>query len=197
MPPDDPLAGQDRNNGGFFVSRRPGDPVGAERQDRHEAAIRTMIGDDAFQAMKRSQALSHSPRPLSDPEKALLREAVAPVLRDLAATGQTLPDIREEAHEDRGRDGVCAWIVKPGNRGQGITAWLNCDEPGQLCFLAEQLQSWKNDELVDARQRPWPDCPDHPGQCTLSPDIHDDVAIWRCPTDGHAIAIGTLGQPTT
>lgn len=197
MPPDDPLAGQDRNNGGFFINLRPDDPDSAERRARHEAAIRTMTGDDAFEAMRRSQALSRNPRPLSGPEKAVLREAVAPLLRDLAAMGQALPDIREEAHEDRGRDGVCAWIAESGNRGQGITVRLNCDEPGRLYFLAEQLQSWKNGELIDAGQQPWPQCPDHAGECTLSPDLNDEAAVWRCPTDGRAIAIGTLGKPNT
>ena len=67
------------------------------------------------------------PRPLTDEEKAVLREAVGPLLPDVDATRQTLPDIREEAHHDRGEDAVCAWIPEPGGRdGQGIEVRLYC-----------------------------------------------------------------------
>jgi hypothetical protein len=107
-----------------------------------------------------------------------------------------LPDIREEAHEDRGEDSVCAWIHQAGGGGQGISVELYCDESARLYFLAEQLESWKNDELIDAGLHPWPECPDHSAPCALTPDERDKVAVWCCPQTGRVIAeIGSLEQP--
>lgn len=179
-----------------FIIIRHDDPDGPERLAQYHADLRARVGDEVFERIQRSQALWDNPRPLSDREKAVLREAVAPVLRDLEATGQTLPDIREEAHEDRGQDAVCAWIHHPASGGgEGISVELYCGPALRLYYLAEQLQRWKNDELIDAGRRPWPECPDHDGCFALSPDTRDDVAVWCCPQTGRVIAeIGRLGQ---
>lgn len=179
----------------FIIIRRD-DPDGPERLAQYHADLRARVGDEVFERIQRSQELGDNPRPLSDREKAVLREAVAPVLRDLEATGQTLPDIREEAHEDRGQDAVCAWIHHPASGGgEGISVELYCGPALRLYHLAEQLQRWKNDELIDAGRRPWPECPDHDGCFALSPDTRDDVTVWCCPQTGRVIAeIGRLGQ---
>jgi hypothetical protein len=128
-------------------------------------------------------------------EKAVPWEAVTPLLRDMDATGQTLPDIREEAHKDHGEDAVCAWIQEAGGRyGQGITVWRTCSPAFQLYSLAEQMQDWAGDVQLDPGRRPWPDCPEHPGSHLLGADIRDEVAAWCCPDSGRVIAsIGTLG----
>jgi hypothetical protein len=119
----------------------------------------------------------------------VLWAAVASLLRDMRATGQALPDIREEAHEDRGEDAVCAWIQEPGGgSGQGVAVLLFCSPGDRLRFLAEQLQDWAGDVQVDPGRRPWPGCPDHPGAHILRPDTHDEVAVWCCPQSGHVIA---------
>ena len=34
-------------------------------------------------------------------ERAVLRQAVAPLLADLAASGLSVPDVREQAHDER------------------------------------------------------------------------------------------------
>jgi hypothetical protein len=122
----------DAGNGGGFVSFRHDDPdrAGLRRSRRHGSRAR--FGDDAVGRMERSRALGRHPRPLTDEESAVLRAAVGPLLRDIEATGQARPDIREEAHDDRGEDAVCAWIRDPGNRGaggQGVTM-LPCCSPG-------------------------------------------------------------------
>ena len=104
-----------------FVSIRYDDPDRAELEAEYDARVRAKFGDQVVERMRRSLALSENPRPLTDGEKAVLRRAIAPLLRDMEATGQSLPDIREEAHHDRGEDAVCAWIWEPGERyGQGI-----------------------------------------------------------------------------
>ena len=139
---------------------------------------------------RRSQVLSRHPRPLTSEEKAVLREAVIPLLHDLDTTGQILPDIREEAHEDRGDDAVCAWIQEPGARhGQSIRVWANCSPADQIYYLAEQIQVWAGDVHVDSRRRPWPDCPEHPGSHMLMPDNRYEAAVWCCPQSDRVLAV--------
>jgi hypothetical protein len=193
-PPTDHPRGRRLATAGWFINIRRDDPDGPERLAQYHADLRARVGDEVFERMQRSQELGENPRPLSSREKAVLREAVAPVLRDLEATGQTRPDIREEAHEDGGPDVVCAWIRHPADGGEGISVELSCGQALRLYFLAGQLQSWKNDELIDAGRRPWPACPDHDDCFALSPDTRDDVAVWCCPKTGRVIAeIGRLG----
>jgi hypothetical protein len=187
----------DLDNGGGFFRLRHDDPDRADLEAQHAERIRARFGDDAFRRMDRSRALTRTPRPLTDQEAGVLRAAVAPLLRDMEASGQALPDFREEAHEDRGEDAVCAWIQEPGSGfGQGITVSLYCSPADQLCVLAEQLQDWAGDIQVDPGRRPWPDCPDHPGSHPLMPDTRDEEAVWCCPHDGHVVAaIGMLTRP--
>ena len=189
-PPADDAPGVDDS---FIILRRD-DPDGAERLARYYADLRARFGDEAVQRIQRTQQLMDSPRPLSDPEKAVLRQTLAPLLHDLAATGQTLPDIREEAHHN-GEERVCGWIHDPGGGGEGISVELYCGQGDRLYYLTEQLQRWKNHELIDAGRRPWPACPDHDECFALSPDTRDDIAVWCCPQTGRVIAeIGRLGQ---
>jgi len=55
----------------------------------------------------------------------VLRAAAAPLPRDMEATGQSLSSTREEAHDDRGQDAVCAQLQRPGGQyGQGISIAL-------------------------------------------------------------------------
>jgi hypothetical protein len=94
-----------------------------------------------------------NPRPLTEAEAKILWDAVAPLLRELDTTGQARPDIRADAHEDRGKDAACGWIQEPdGRRGQGITVWLNCARPDQLYYLAEQFQVAREAETADNAQ---------------------------------------------
>jgi hypothetical protein len=132
-------------------------------------------------------------RPLTDGERAVIRDTAAPLLRDLAVSGLVLPDIRYEAHEDRGSGAVCAWIQGPGSTGAGIWIWLSSPAE-QVTGLAEQFQNWAADKLHDAGVAPeWPECPVHPESRRLSPEVRDAVAIWLCWEGGHEVAeIGAL-----
>jgi hypothetical protein len=187
----------DPGNGGGFVNLRRGDPDRAQVEAEYAARVRAMVGDEAYERIGRSRALGLNPRPLTGEEKVILGAAVAPLLRDMEATGQALPGIREEAHEDLGEDAVCAWIQEPGSGcGQGIRVLCYYSPGEQLCSLAEQVQDWAADVQVDPGRRPWPDCPDHPGSHALIPDTRDGTAVWCCPQGGHVIAeIGLLPGP--
>jgi hypothetical protein len=187
----------DRPDHGGFMTLRDGDPRNAELEAKWWARIRAQVGDEATERMQHSHGLSRNPRPLTDAEAAILWDAVAPLLRDMDATGQTRPDIRADAHEHRGADGLCGWIQEPDGRcGQGITVWLNCARADQLWYLAGQFQDWAGDGQYDPARRPWPECPDHPGTHPLEPEVLEQVAVWYCPRTLQVVAdIGALASP--
>jgi hypothetical protein len=156
------------------------------------------MGEEAFEHWQRSRELLRHPRPLDDIERAVLRQAVTPLLADLAASGMSLPDIREEAHEERAAASVCAWIQGPGRTGEGISVLLDSSPAGRVAQLAEQFQNWAADQLHDAGRSPeWPACPEHPGPPhRLEPEVRDGAAVWACLESGHVIwAIGALVMP--
>lgn len=125
--------------------------------------MREVLGDEGFARWRRSSELGASPRPLADIERAVLRRAVAPLLADLTASGMSLPDIREEAHEEREAPSVCGWIQDPGRTGEGISVLLDASPAEQVGQLAEQFQNLAADRLHDAGRPPeWPACPQHP-----------------------------------
>jgi hypothetical protein len=176
------------NGGGFFRRDDPG----------ALAAFRETFGAEAFEPWQRSQELLIRPRPLAEWERAVLQKALAPLLADLAASGLSLPDIREEAHEEREAASVCAWIQGPERTGAGI--WILVDSPPaeQVAQLAEQFQNWAADELHDAGRPPdWPGCPEHPGALhRLEPEVRDGAAVWVCLESGQVIwQIGAVVLP--
>lgn len=144
---------------------------------------------------ERSRALGLSPRPLSAGQAAILREAVAPLLCDMEATGQSRPDIRAEAHADRGAGIVCAWIGDPGGTGRSISVLASAQRGDQLADLAEQLQDWARGTQASPHRPEWPDCPAHPGCHRLEPCALGETAGWECPQANRVIAeIGALGR---
>jgi hypothetical protein len=179
-------SGADHNNGGGFGA-----------VEEVVARIRHRLGDEAAERFRRG-LVTNSPRPVSDTDMAVLVGAALPVVRDLRAFGGATPNIAPEAHEDRGPGAVCAWIQDgSGPEGQGVYVWLASSEVEKIVSLAEQLQSWKLDELDPTGQcrQPWPTCPLHPGQHSLSPNDEPGVAVWVCPEALQVIAeIGSLGS---
>jgi len=146
------------------------------------AALRTKMGEDAFARWQRSMDLAQRPRLLTGMEQAVLRQAVAPLLADLAASGMSLPDIRGEAHEERRAASVCGWIHGPGRTGQGIWVLLDSRPAEQVVQLAGQIQRSAADQLAGAGRSPeWPACPGHSGSPhRLEPEVRDGVAVWAC-----------------
>jgi hypothetical protein len=154
-----------------------------------------VFGDEVVEAMQRDMALSEHPRPLTDQEREVVREAAAPVLRDIAASGAIGLGLREEARADRGDEIVCAWMSSvDGITGVDISVSLADSVAERVSGLAEQLQEWEVEELAAAgRSASWPECPEHPNSHPLEPEA-DDSAVWRCPRSGDVIcAIGALG----
>jgi hypothetical protein len=166
------------NSGGFFRSREEGD-----------AAIRARSGDELADRVLRSIKLTRRPRRLTDSEEAMLRGAMAPILRDIGATGGILPVLVPEAHEDRGDDHVCAWITFGARDGTGIWVPVAGSAANQVFWLAEQMVDWECEKLADAGRSPaWPPCPDHPGRHPLLPDLDGDSAVWKCVVSARVVS---------
>ena len=124
-------------------------------------------GRGILRALAAFRALAENPRPLADAEREVLRRAVAPLMADLAASGMRLPDIREDAHEERESPSICGWIQGPGGTGEGISVLLETSPAEQVAQLAEQFQNWAADQLHDARRSPeWPAYPSTPERRT-------------------------------
>jgi hypothetical protein len=171
---------------------------GSGDEAAHLAALRLQLGDEAVDEMRRSLELMRHPRPLTDGERPVAEETMAPVLRDLRAAGAIVPEVRYEAREDRGPDYVCAFIAPAGRTadGQGVWVELAASLSERVVQLADQVQEWEVEELCAAgRPATWPECPEHPASHPLEPVMDDDgAAVWRCPRSGLAIcAIGELG----
>jgi hypothetical protein len=168
---------------------RNNDPDGEEKLRAFHERMRARIGDEAFEQHMRTKELMKHPRELTHYQKTRLRDALAPVMRDLEVSGQAPPLIREESREDLDDDAICAWIEGPDGTGQGIRMWLNGSADYQLYSLAEQVQEWTADQGTT-----WPPCPIHPDAGhRLEPEIRDDEAVWLCPRDGETVAaVGSL-----
>jgi hypothetical protein len=139
--------------------------------------------------------MTADPWPLSARQAAILWKAVAPLLRDMEATGHVRPDIQAEAHARPGVGVVCAWIQDAGGTGRQITVLSAGQRGDQLSDLAEQLQDWATGTQADPRQPRWPDCPVHPGH-RLEPEAIGETAVWYCPQTNRVIAeVGALDSP--
>lgn len=100
VPPGEPGHGDDSD------TSRPTSGGGWWTNDAEKAAhlahLRGVFGDEVVETMQRDMDLHDHPRPLTDHEREVVREAATPVLRDIAASGAIGLDIREEARADRG-----------------------------------------------------------------------------------------------
>ena len=164
------------------------------------AAVEREIGPEAAEAARRSRQLARNPRALTAAERAVLRESVDPILRDLRSSGAIVPEVVEEAHDDAEPERIAFWIQPPGSgeaRGvgsQGIYVQVDVSAPERLANLADQIQEWEVEELAAAaRPATWPQCPRHPNTHPLAPEARGDRAEWCCPRTGQVIgAIGAL-----
>jgi hypothetical protein len=194
VPPGEPRHGDDSDDprpasgGGWWTT--------SAEKAAHLDALRGVFGDEVVETMQRDMALSEHPRPLTDQEREVVREAAAPVLRDIAASGAIGLDLREEARADRGDEIVYAWMSgADGVTGVDIWISLGSSIAERVAELAEQLQEWEVEALWAAgRSATWPECPQHPNSHPLEPAVAGGP-VWRCPRSGDTIcAIGALGS---
>ena len=117
-----------------------------------------------------------------------LSEALALVMRDLAASRAVLLEVRDVQWSDfPGHD--TAMLHSRDGSGQGISVMAGDAFPEQVASVADQMQEWAVEELW-ARHRPatWPECPDHPNAHPLSPRVRNRRAVWVCPKTGRFVS---------
>ena len=123
------------------------------------------------------------------------RDAMAPLLRDLAVSGELAPELADRSWDDD-QDVVSGFIYQPGLGGRwGIRVQVTWPEADRVVNLADQVQEWAVEALwTAARSATWPECPEHPNSHPLTPAVDGaGAAVWRCPTSNRAVsAIGDL-----
>lgn len=72
--------------------------------------------------MRRLRELHGNPRPFTEGERAVLREIMAPVVRDIVTSGAVLPVIQEEAYPGVDGETFCVWLW--GSDGTGMGVWV-------------------------------------------------------------------------
>jgi hypothetical protein len=123
-----------------------------------------------------------------------LASAIAPVLRDVAATSGVELDVRDEPW---GYDaGPSAMVWEPSGSGTGISL---CDwDPAadRIASLADQVQEVVIEALWHAgRPVTWPQCSFHPDSHPLEAIVVQSQAVWRCPKSSQGVVeIGALGR---
>ncbi len=112
-------------------------------------------------------------------------EALAPVLRDVAATYPLPVRVRTPPGEPDSR-----WISVDGTSAVGIL--VAADDPE--VHAADDVADFLFEELAAAGLPPtWPVCPAHPGTHPLVAGRAGNDAVWRCPRSGTVHArIGEL-----
>lgn len=157
-------------------------------------------GSPAYQSFLQIQpawAPRGQPRPLTDGERTRLREALAPALRDIEASGAIRPVIREETCDSVAADFVSVMAWSADGTGMGVHVPTEPTAAERVARLAEQLQEWEIEELAAAgRPATWPECPEHPDSHPLEPIAAGGTrAVWRCPRSGQVISqVGALGK---
>ena len=116
-----------------------------------------------------------------------LSEALALLMRDLAATRAVLPEVQHKWSDLHDRD--TAMLCSRDRSGQGVWVLGGDEFAEQVASVADQVQEWEVEEL-SARGRPatWPECPEHPNAHPLSPVVRDRRAVWVCTTSGVPVA---------
>ena len=120
----------------------------------------------------------------------LIREALAPVLRDVQATTDVQLTVRDGAEPET--HGPWAWVDTSAGSTIGFPLDPADTEPERILAAAEQVQELLIEELW-ARASNWPMCPSHRSSHPMQAKLVSDQAWWCCPTDSSLVArIGTL-----
>ena len=114
----------------------------------------------------------------------VLRQALAPVLRDIRVSGGPLPEIRDDDWAG-GPDVASAMLQsRCDGSGAGVSVDATEPEPERVARVADQVQEWVIEELWGQAATNWPVCPHHPTTHPLRGEVRDGIAAWACPSDG-------------
>ena len=134
--------------------------------------------------MARPTALRHD-RPV-DP---VLREALEPVLHDLARAGLEPPEFDStDWAGDSDRASVMMW--RADGSGAGVSVARAAPLVERVVEAADQVQEWAIEgQLWGRAPTNWPSCPRHPSTHPLEPVVVTAEAVWVCPRDRSVVAL--------
>lgn len=121
----------------------------------------------------------------------LLVEALAPVQRDIRASGLRPLRLRELESDLPG----AASAMLRGRNGYGMGVMIMLEEPeaDRLARVTDQVQEFVIEELWYDSPTNWPPCPRHPATHPLRVTVRDGAAVWVCPRDQITVApVGSL-----
>lgn len=188
-PGDEPQSGSSAYQSFLFVA-------GSAEETAYIAALRESLGEEMADRIQRARARRDHLRLLTDSERTRLRESMAPVLRDIVASGAIRPVIQEETYDGVDDEWVSVMVWGSDGTGMGVLIPTEPTTADRVASLAGQLQEWEIEELAAAgRSATWPECPAHPNSHPLEPAAADgNRAVWRCPRSGQVISqVGALG----
>lgn len=114
-----------------------------------------------------------------------IHDALAPILRDVAATTEVRVSIDEGGWSTD--LGPSALIQTEGGR-VGVYVRLEDSEAERVVAAAEKVQEAVIEELW-ARASNWPMCPLHRSTHPMEARVVSERAWWTCPTDQSPIAL--------
>lgn len=123
-----------------------------------------------------------------------VEEVLAPVLRDMRATGAPLPAVRFEKQAEN--DLWLAMLTAPDSSGHGCYVDLATPLDSAVAAAADGAQEWVFDQQDIPGTSNWPPCPLHPWNHPLGAKAVGGHAVWTCRKDGAVVTkIGRLAAP--
>jgi len=119
----------------------------------------------------------------------VLREAVEPVLRDLARTGMDPPRFDDDDWiGDREYVSAMMWSVD--GSGSGLSVQRAASLEDRIAQAADQVQEWAIEDQLwgSGRSTNWPPCPNHPETHPLQANVVGSKPMWVCPADLSVVA---------
>ena len=118
----------------------------------------------------------------------VLRESVAPVLRDLARAGINAPRF-DENDWIGDPEYVSSMMWSADGSGSGLSVRRASPLEDRVVRAADQVQEWAiEDQLWKAARTNWPTCPNHPESHPLLARVAGSHAMWVCPADYSVVA---------
>jgi hypothetical protein len=112
---------------------------------------------------------------------------MAPILRDLAATGAPLPEVVDGSWSESDLQ-PSAWLrIADGDR-IAVSVWLPESPEQRIASLADRVQEGIV-ELLWPSGSTWPECPEHPDAHPLAAAVFMNQPWWTCPKSGARIAL--------
>jgi hypothetical protein len=122
----------------------------------------------------------------------LLKQAMEPILRDLAGAGIAAPRVDDDDWADD-PDSVSAMLWSHDGSGTGVRVSRSASAFERIAAIADQVQEWAIHELWPEEPTNWPPCRNHPNGHPLEATSRAGAAVWACPADNTAFSpIGAL-----